>query len=57
MFCYILYMQTMFVFLLHVFVFLKAYEKGVALFRWPNVYDIWATYLSKFIERYVSFLH
>ncbi|RTG83765.1 pre-mRNA-splicing factor SYF1 [Schistosoma bovis] len=30
----------------------KAYEKGVALFRWPNVYDIWATYLSKFIERY-----
>ncbi|KAF5396790.1 XPA binding protein 2 [Paragonimus heterotremus] len=32
----------------------KAYEKGVALFRWPNVYDIWAAYLAKFMERYVS---
>nr|CAH8862988.1 unnamed protein product [Trichobilharzia regenti] len=31
---------------------MTAYEKGVALFRWPNVYDIWATYLAKFIERY-----
>ncbi|KAK2191584.1 hypothetical protein NP493_50g00025 [Ridgeia piscesae] len=30
----------------------KAYEKGVALFKWPNVYDIWNTYLTKFIERY-----
>ncbi|THD26152.1 Pre mRNA splicing factor SYF1 [Fasciola hepatica] len=30
----------------------KAYEKGVALFRWPNVYDIWAAYLAKFMERY-----
>ena len=30
----------------------KAYEKGVALFRWPNVYDIWNTYLSKFLKRY-----
>ncbi|KAL7054150.1 hypothetical protein AAHC03_026510 [Spirometra sp. Aus1] len=30
----------------------KAYEKGVAVFRWPNVYDIWVTYLTKFIERY-----
>ncbi|KAJ8300429.1 hypothetical protein KUTeg_021948 [Tegillarca granosa] len=30
----------------------KAYEKGIALFKWPNVYDIWNTYLSKFIERY-----
>ncbi|KAF7493717.1 Pre-mRNA-splicing factor SYF1 [Sarcoptes scabiei] len=30
----------------------KAYEKGIALFRWPNVYDIWNTYLSKFLKRY-----
>ncbi|KAL5011732.1 hypothetical protein ScPMuIL_010283 [Solemya velum] len=30
----------------------KAYEKGVALFKWPNVYDIWNTYLTKFIDRY-----
>uniref|UniRef100_A0A8C4QSM6 XPA binding protein 2 n=1 Tax=Eptatretus burgeri TaxID=7764 RepID=A0A8C4QSM6_EPTBU len=30
----------------------KAYERGVALFRWPNVFDIWNTYLVKFIERY-----
>ncbi len=32
----------------------QAYEKGIALFRWPNVYDIWNTYLTKFIDRYVS---
>ncbi|XP_063424843.1 pre-mRNA-splicing factor SYF1-like [Mytilus trossulus] len=30
----------------------KGYEKGIALFKWPNVYDIWNTYLVKFIERY-----
>lgn len=30
----------------------KAYEKGIAMFRWPNVYDIWNTYLSKFLGRY-----
>ncbi|KAF6023023.1 hypothetical protein EB796_018665 [Bugula neritina] len=30
----------------------KAYEKGIALFRWPNVYDLWSTYLTKFIDRY-----
>ncbi|XP_052790724.1 pre-mRNA-splicing factor SYF1-like [Mya arenaria] len=30
----------------------KAYEKGIALFRWLNVYDLWNTYLSKFIDRY-----
>ncbi|CAH1785851.1 unnamed protein product [Owenia fusiformis] len=30
----------------------RAYEKGIALFKWPNVYDIWNQYLSKFIERY-----
>ena len=31
---------------------LQAYEKGVSLFKWPNVYDIWNTYLTKFIKRY-----
>lgn len=30
----------------------KAYEKGIALFKWPNVYDIWNTYLTKFLKRY-----
>ena len=30
----------------------KAYEKGISLFRWPNVYDIWNTYLTKFLKRY-----
>lgn len=31
---------------------LQAYERGIALFKWPNVYDIWNTYLTKFIDRY-----
>lgn len=30
----------------------KAYEKGIAMFKWPNVFDIWNTYLSEFLERY-----
>ncbi|KAF8771297.1 Pre-mRNA-splicing factor SYF1 like protein [Argiope bruennichi] len=30
----------------------KAYEKGISLFKWPNVYDIWNTYLVKFLKRY-----
>ncbi|CAG0878572.1 unnamed protein product [Darwinula stevensoni] len=30
----------------------KAYEKGIALFKWPHVYDIWNTYLTKFLKRY-----
>jgi len=30
----------------------RAYEKGIALFRWPHVYDLWNTYLSKFLDRY-----
>lgn len=30
----------------------KAYERGISLFKWPNVHDIWNTYLTKFIERY-----
>ena len=31
----------------------KVYEKGISLFKWPNVYDIWLRYLSQFIQRYV----
>lgn len=30
----------------------KAYEKGISLFKWPYVFDMWNTYLSKFLERY-----
>ncbi|XP_010178288.1 PREDICTED: pre-mRNA-splicing factor SYF1-like, partial [Mesitornis unicolor] len=30
----------------------KAYERGVALFRWPHVRDVWHTYLTKFVARY-----
>lgn len=30
----------------------RAYERGIALFKWPNVYDIWNTYLTKFLKRY-----
>jgi len=30
----------------------KAYERGISLFRWPYVYDLWKTYLAKFLERY-----
>lgn len=30
----------------------RAYEKGIALFKWPNVFDIWNTYLTKFLGRY-----
>jgi pre-mRNA-splicing factor SYF1 len=30
----------------------RAYEKGISLFKWPNVYDIWNTYLTKFLRRY-----
>ena len=39
---------------LHSLCNLQAYERGVALFKWPHVYDIWNTYLTKFIKRYVS---
>ncbi|KAI6244079.1 hypothetical protein M3Y99_00078000 [Aphelenchoides fujianensis] len=31
----------------------KAYEKGIGLFRWPMVYDIWNVYLAKFVKRYI----
>ena len=41
----------------HIFVYarasLQAYEKGIGLFRWPLVYDIWNVYLVKFVQRYV----
>jgi len=30
----------------------KAYEKGVNVFKWPVVFDIWNTYLAKFLRRY-----
>ena len=30
----------------------KAYEKGVHIFKWPLVFDIWNTYLAKFLKRY-----
>ena len=42
------------IYLYYVCFSLQAYEKGIALFKWPNVYDIWNTYLTKFIDRYVS---
>ena len=33
---------------------LQVYERGVGMFKWPHVHDIWNTYLTKFIDRYVS---
>lgn len=30
----------------------RVYEKGVAVFRWPHVYDVWVIYLAKFVARY-----
>ena len=30
----------------------KVYEKGISLFGWPHVKDIWLFYLSKFVMRY-----
>lgn len=30
----------------------KVYEKGVQVFKYPHVRDIWTTYLSKFVKRY-----
>merc|ERR1719426_532210 len=32
----------------------KVYERGVSLFRWPQVKDLWLLYLSKFVDRYGS---
>eukprot|EP01117_Protostelium_nocturnum_P018956 TRINITY_DN805_c0_g1_i2.p1 TRINITY_DN805_c0_g1~~TRINITY_DN805_c0_g1_i2.p1 ORF type:complete len:352 (+),score=124.01 TRINITY_DN805_c0_g1_i2:497-1552(+) len=30
----------------------KAFEKGVSIFKFPHNFDIWITYLTKFVERY-----
>ncbi|CAA6661813.1 unnamed protein product [Spirodela intermedia] len=30
----------------------KVYERGVKIFKYPHVKDIWVTYLSKFVARY-----
>lgn len=30
----------------------QVYEKGIAIFKYPHVKDVWLTYLSEFIERY-----
>ncbi|VFQ63782.1 unnamed protein product [Cuscuta campestris] len=30
----------------------KVYERGVKIFKYPHVKDIWTTYLSKFVKRY-----
>ena len=30
----------------------KVYERGIAMFKWPLVYDLWTSYLTKFVKRY-----
>jgi pre-mRNA-splicing factor SYF1 len=30
----------------------KVYEKGVAIFKYPHVRDIWLAYLQQFVKRY-----
>ena len=30
----------------------QVYEKGVAVFKYPHVKDIWKAYLSQFVQRY-----
>eukprot|EP01054_Gregarina_sp_Poly1_P003621 Gregarina_sp_Poly_1__3620@NODE_2066_length_2743_cov_35_734305_g1334_i0_p1_GENE_NODE_2066_length_2743_cov_35_734305_g1334_i0NODE_2066_length_2743_cov_35_734305_g1334_i0_p1_ORF_typecomplete_len820_score136_22Suf/PF05843_14/8_2e06Suf/PF05843_14/1_1e02Suf/PF05843_14/3_4e05Suf/PF05843_14/3_2e12Suf/PF05843_14/3_9e09TPR_15/PF13429_6/1_2e03TPR_15/PF13429_6/0_18TPR_15/PF13429_6/1_1e02TPR_15/PF13429_6/0_75TPR_15/PF13429_6/3e05TPR_15/PF13429_6/6_6TPR_MalT/PF17874_1/75TPR_MalT/PF17874_1/0_15TPR_MalT/PF17874 len=32
----------------------QVYEKGVNLFRWPHLNELWIYYLSKFVSRYGS---
>ncbi|XP_074309695.1 uncharacterized protein LOC141644132 [Silene latifolia] len=32
----------------------RVYERGVKIFKYPHVKDIWVTYLSKFVKRYKS---
>ncbi|KAG8363588.1 hypothetical protein BUALT_Bualt19G0038000 [Buddleja alternifolia] len=32
----------------------KVYERGVKIFKYPHVKDIWVTYLSKFVKRYAK---
>lgn len=33
-----------------------AFERGIALFKWPIVYELWNPYLVKFTKRYVRWL-
>lgn len=30
----------------------KVYERGVSLFKWPHVKDLWQAYLAQFVQRY-----
>lgn len=30
----------------------RVYERGVSLFKWPASFNIWSTYLDKFLNRY-----
>jgi len=30
----------------------KVFERGIKVFKWPHVNDIWLTYLSRFVARY-----
>lgn len=30
----------------------QVYERGVKIFKYPHVKDIWVTYLSKFVKSY-----
>lgn len=30
----------------------QVYERGIAVFKYPHVRDIWTTYLTKFVARY-----
>ncbi len=30
----------------------RVYERGISLFKYPHVEDIWAAYLKQFVERY-----
>ena len=34
----------------------KVYERGIDLFGYPIAFELWNTYLLKFMERYVSFI-
>lgn len=31
---------------------MQAYERGIAVFKYPHVRDIWAAYLKQFVARY-----
>ena len=32
----------------------RTYEKGISLFAWPNVKDVWIAYLKDFVDRYAG---